>query len=180
MATRKDILIGLLVVLVIASAGVAWVAPWQGERAPEVHFETLDGERFALDELQGHPTIVAFWATTCTICVQEIPHFKALYEELYPEGLELIAVAMEYDPEDQVRAMAKEREMPYRVVLDRDGSIARAFGDIRLTPTTFLIGPNGEILQQRLGMVDTDKMRERLTGLLPGEQVALFEDDRRG
>ena len=171
MTKRKDIWAGLIGVAVIAVAALVWLAPWQAERAPEVRLETLDGDRFALSDLRGQPTVVAFWATTCASCVEEIPHFKDLYAEFADQGFEIIAVAMEYDPPEQVRAMVDDRELPYRVVLDRDGSIARAFGEIRLTPTTFLIGPDGEILQRRLGMVDVERMRERLTGLVPGQPV---------
>ena len=172
MTKRKDIWIGLLLIVVVAAAGLVWLAPWQGDRAPDVRLQTLDGDRFSLGDLRGQPVIVAFWATSCPECVKEIPYFRALHDDFNDQGLEIIAVAMEYDPESQVRAMADDRDMNYTVVLDRDGSIARAFGDIRLTPTTFLIGPDGEILHQRLGKVDMDRMRERITGLLPGEQFA--------
>ena len=176
MTKRKDIWAGLIGVAVIAVAALVWLAPWQAERAPEVRLETLEGDRFALSDFRGQPTIVAFRATTCASCVEEIPHFKDLHAEFADQGFEIIAVAMEYDPPEQVRAMAEDRELPYRVVLDRDGSIARAFGEIRLTPTTFLIGPDGEILQRRLGRVDVERMRERLTGLVPGQPVADLGD----
>ncbi|SEO96098.1 peroxiredoxin family protein [Aquisalimonas asiatica] len=175
MTKRKDVWFILLFAVVVVTAALVWLAPWQGERAPDVRVETLDGERFTLEELRGKPVIVAFWATTCSECVSEIPHFKALYEEYSDQGLELIAVAMEYDPESQVRAMVEDRDIPYTVALDRDGSIARAFGDVRLTPTTFLVSPDGKILSQRLGMVDMDRMRERITGLLPADQVASLD-----
>lgn len=172
MTKRKDVWFILLFMVVVATAALVWFAPWQGERAPDVRVETLDGERFSLEELRGKPVIVAFWATTCPECVREIPHFKALYEEYGDQGLELIAVAMEYDPESQVRSMVEDREMPYTIAMDRDGSIARAFGDVRLTPTTFLIDPDGKIVSQRLGMVDIDRMRDRILGMLPENQVA--------
>lgn len=175
MIKRKDFWGGIVAVAVVVAAGLVWLAPWQSERAPDVRLETLDGERFALADLRGQPTIVTFWATTCTSCVEEIPHLKELYETFHPRGFEIIAVAMAYDPPEQVRAMAEERDLPYRIVLDREGSIARAFGDIRLTPTTFVLGPDGEILQRRLGMLDMERLRDRLEAMVPGEPVALAD-----
>jgi thiol-disulfide isomerase/thioredoxin len=50
--------------------------------------------------------LVTFWATTCPSCIEEIPHLIDLYRELNPKGLEIIGVAMAYDPPEQVRAMA--------------------------------------------------------------------------
>lgn len=168
----KDIVIATTALAIVAGAVLIWLAPWQGERAPDIRLTTLDGETIQLAELRGSPTIVAFWATSCVTCVQEIPHFAALYEELAPRGLEFIAVAMEYDPPNQVEAMVQARNMPYTVAIDSDGSAARAFGEVRLTPTTFVIGPNGEILQRRLGMMDMERLRSRLEDLLPPDGAA--------
>ena len=168
----KDLLIGGVAVAIVAGAALVWLAPWQGERAPDVRMTTLEGERIQLAELRGSPVILAFWATSCVTCVQEIPHFAELYEDLAPRGLQFVAVAMEYDPPNQVQAMVEAREMPYPVSLDSDGSIARAFGDVRLTPTTVVIGPDGQIIQRRMGMMDMERLRARLEEMLPADGAA--------
>ena len=175
MGTRRDWYIAGAAIALVAGAALTWVAPWQGDQAPDVRIETLGGDRFELKDFRGQPVIVTFWATSCVTCVEEIPYFKALHDDLHEAGLEIVAVAMEYDPESQVRAMTEERELPYRVALDRDGSVARAFGDIRLTPTTYLVGPEGEIRQKRLGMVDPERLRERILPLLPEPDLARAE-----
>ncbi|MCC5809281.1 MAG: TlpA family protein disulfide reductase [Ectothiorhodospiraceae bacterium] len=165
----KETLIAVAAVAIIAGAGVVWLAPWEGDRAPDVTFTTLDGDAIQLSELRGAPTLVTFWATTCVTCIQEIPYLQAMQRDYSDRGFNVIAVAMEYDPPNQVRALAEARELIYPVAMDRDGGIARAFGDVRLTPTTFLIGPNGQVLQRRLGMFDEERMREQIERLLPAE-----------
>ncbi|MFO7857428.1 MAG: TlpA disulfide reductase family protein [Ectothiorhodospiraceae bacterium] len=175
MVKRKDFWGVALAALVVAGAAVVWLVPWQGQKAPDVAMTTLEGETFELAELQGQPTVITFWATTCTSCVAEIPHLKDLYEEFRPQGFEIVAVAMEYDPEDQVRTMVSEKDMEYPVVLDNGGRIARAFGDIRLTPTTFVLGPDGTILQRRQGLLDVDRLSQDLETMVPGEPVAVAE-----
>ena len=65
---------------------------------------------------------------TCPACVAEMPDLKKLYKELAPRGLEVIGVAMNNDPPNQVMAMAKERNIPYPVAVDTQGKVAKAFG----------------------------------------------------
>lgn len=172
MVKRKDLIIGVLALMLLAAAAFVWLMPEQGERAPDVTYTTLDGKELAQADLEGRPTLVTFWATTCVSCVQEIPYLVELYEELNPRGFEIVAVAMEYDPPRQVEALVKARGLEYTIALDGDGSVARAFGDVRLTPTTFLINPRGQIVQRRLGLLDMDQLRSRIIDMLPPEQQA--------
>ncbi len=165
----KETLIAVAAVAILAAGALVWIAPWGGDRAPDVAFTTLDGESIRLSDLRGAPTLVTFWATTCVTCIQEIPHLQAMQRDYSGRGFTVIAVAMEYDPPNQVQALAEARELIYPVAMDRDGSIARAFGDVRLTPTTFLIGPDGQVLQRRLGMFDEERMRQQIERLLPTE-----------
>ncbi len=162
----KEILIAVAVIGIIGIVGLIWVAPWEGDKAPEVTFTTLDGDRVQLAELRGAPQLITFWATDCVTCVQEIPHLKNLHAEFSDEGFNVIAIAMSHDQRRQIEAMAEDREMNYPIVLDNDGSLARAFGDVRLTPTTFLVSPRGNILQRRLGMFDENQMRREIRRLL--------------
>ena len=120
------------------------------------------------------PVLVTFWATTCTSCVREIPHLAELYVELAPRGLEIIGIAMHHDRPDQVLAMRKARHIPYPVVLDLQANAARAFGNVRVTPTSFLIAPEGRIMYRRTGALDMARLREAILDLLPQDQVSLL------
>lgn len=76
-------------------------------------------------DLHGKPLIITFWATSCPSCVKEIPHLIALYEQYHPQGIEIIAIAMTYDPPNRVVSMTQEKKLPYHVVLDIKGGIWR-------------------------------------------------------
>jgi len=180
MKKYKDKLIGLFAVVLLAGAAVIWLGPERGDPAPDVTYNTLDGQTLTTAGLAGKPTLVTFWATTCVSCIQEMPHLMALYQELHPRGLQMIGVAMEYDPPKQVEALVKARQVNYPIALDTDGSVARAFGNVRLTPTTFLINPEGRISSQRIGEVDMDQLRDRIIRMLPAEQQASTGDNRQG
>jgi peroxiredoxin len=162
----KDLIIAAFAVALLGLLGYLWFSPSGLKPAPAIALSTLEGGQVNIDQYRGKPLLVTFWATTCPGCVAEIPHFSALYRELGPKGFNIVAIAMAYDPPEQVRFMAKQRAMPYTVALDSDGAAARAFGDVKLTPTTFLIDPQGRIVQQKLGEVDTAQLRRKIVEML--------------
>jgi peroxiredoxin len=164
--TAKNRLAGFLALLLIAGTGYLWLFPSSLHRAPDITLKTIDGEVIDLAALRGQPVLVSFWATTCAVCIMELPQLIALYHELAPKGLQIVAVAMAYDPPNRVVAMRKVRRIPYPVALDIDASVARAFGDIRVTPTTFLIAPDGRVVTHTTGEMDLAKTRQKILTML--------------
>jgi len=162
----KDITIALFAIAVIGVLAYVWFTPSGLKQAPAITVTTLEGQQLSLEQLRGKPVLVTFWATTCPGCVKEMPHLVELQNSLGPRGLKIIALAMSYDPEEQVREMVKLKQLPYTVGLDKDGSAARAFGEVKLTPTSFLIDPQGRIVQQKLGELDMNALHGRIVGML--------------
>lgn len=162
----KDTLIGLFVVALVGVGAFVWFSGAGLKRAPEVEFTLLTGERLKLSALHGQPVLVTFWATTCVGCRREIPHLVELYNALHARGFELVAVAMQYDPPLQVQEFARQKGLPYRVALDIDASAARAFFDVRLTPTSFVIAPDGRIVFEKIGEFEPAAMRALIEKLL--------------
>lgn len=162
---KETLIAGIALVVVLAVAAV-WFMPAGLRQAPPLVGQTLDGRTLTLEQMRGKPVLVTFWATTCPSCIEEMPHLIELYREFNPKGLEIIGVAMAYDPPDQVRAMAAKRQIPYPIVLDAQARIAREFDNVRLTPTSVLISPEGRIVQYRLGLLDLPKLRETIQTLL--------------
>ena len=136
--------------------------------APHVTFTTITGKKIELAKLQGNPVIVTFWATDCPGCIREIPHLIQLYNQFHPLGLEIIAVAMYYDPPNHVVEMTKAKQLPYDVALDLKAEHAYAFGQVQLTPTTFLISSAGIIIKQKTGEFDITDMKHQLENLFKG------------
>lgn len=155
--------------LVIA---LIWLAMVQMPRpiasVPELTLTTLTGNKIDLKALRGKPVVVTFWATDCPSCIKEIPDLLELYQKYQARGLELIAIAMYYDPPSHVVAMSEARHLPYPVVLDLQADYAKAFGQVALTPTTFLIAPDGSIAKQYLGRFDGQEMQHAIETLLEG------------
>ncbi|HFD79655.1 MAG TPA: TlpA family protein disulfide reductase [Gammaproteobacteria bacterium] len=162
----KDVLIGIFAVALLGTLALLWLAPAGLARAPDITLTTLEKQPLPLNEYRGRPLLINFWATTCPGCIKEMPQLVELYRELAPQGLEIIGVAMSYDPPAQVRALVARKQIPYPVALDEDGAAARAFGNVRLTPSNFLIAPDGHIVYQKIGEPDRKKLRTMILELL--------------
>ena len=163
--SKEPVIAGIALVVVLVAMATWFMSP--GLRAaPPLVGKTLDGQTLTLEQYRGKPVLVTFWATTCPSCIEEIPHLIELYRELNPKGLQIIGVAMAYDPPEQVRAMVKQRQIPYPIVLDTQEHIAREFDNVRLTPTTVLISPEGRIAHYRLGLLDMPKLKDSIQKML--------------
>jgi len=130
--------------------------------APEVRFATLSGEALKTSDLRGKVVLVNFWATSCVSCVKEMPRMVETYKKFAPRGYEMVAVAMSYDHPNQVAQFAASHALPFKIALDGDGAIAKSFGDIRVTPTSFVIDRQGRILKQYLGEPEWSELHSLL------------------
>jgi peroxiredoxin len=162
----KDITIAVFALALFGLLGYLWLTPSGLKQAPELGFTTMQGAEIQLAELRGRPVLVTFWATTCPGCMEEMPHLIELYRELQPRGLEIIGVAMYYDPPNQVQTVRERFQVPYPIVLDLRQEAAVAFGNVRLTPTTFLISPEGRIVKQKVGEMDMERVRRDILAML--------------
>jgi peroxiredoxin len=151
----------------VCSFVLVWtLAGCSGERAPESSFVLLDGSNLSAKQLQGKVALVNFWATSCTTCVAEMPELIATYQQYKDKGYETLAVAMSYDPPSYVVNFAQTRQLPFKVAIDNTGAVARAWGDVKLTPTTFLLNKSGEIVKRYVGTPNFPELHQLIEKLL--------------
>ena len=81
------------------------------------------------------------------------------YRRYRNRGFEVIAVAMRYDEPELIDAYVAKQRLPFPVVFDRDGALAREFEGVRATPTTFLIDRSGKRISKTVGIIDFAKLR---------------------
>jgi thiol-disulfide isomerase/thioredoxin len=146
-------------------AGCSDVSDFTG-RAPASSMVLLDGKPFSTDQMKGRVTLVNFWATSCTTCVAEMPELIATYKKYAPRGYDTVAVAMSYDPPAYVVNFAQTRSLPFKVAIDNTGAVAKAWGDVKLTPTTYLVNKKGEIIKRYVGTPDFEAMHALIEQLL--------------
>lgn len=155
MQSRTTRLIAATVTAVaLATVGYLAARGTGHEEAPRVAYTLLDGQQSSLDSLRGKVVLVNFWATSCVTCVKEMPQLVATHEKFKQRGYETLAVAMSYDTPAYVANFAASRKLPFKVALDGTGEVAKRFGDVRLTPTTYVINKRGEIVKRYVGEPD--------------------------
>jgi glutathione peroxidase-family protein len=157
-----------LIVVLACAAGGFWLTSRPLAAAPEVTFSTLTGQQLALSALRGKVVLVKFWATSCVSCVAQMPGNIESFNQYHDKGFEIVAVAMQYDPANYVVNFVDTRKIPFTVALDTMGQAARAFGDVKLTPTAFLIDKQGNILKRYVGDYDKTEFRATLEKALAG------------
>lgn len=136
------------------------------EAAPASTFVLLDGSSRTTADLQGKVTLVNFWATSCTTCVAEMPSLVATYDKYKSRGFDTLAVAMQYDPPSYVVNYTQTRKLPFPVAIDNTGAVAKAWGDVKLTPTTYVVNKRGEIVKRYVGAPDFAELHRLIEKLL--------------
>ncbi|CAB3768107.1 TlpA disulfide reductase family protein [Paraburkholderia humisilvae] len=139
-----------MVVVAGAIAFAGYFAFGSQQHVPDATFTLLSGQKVSTADLKGKVYLVNFWATSCDTCMKEMPQMVDTYNRFKGKGLEFVAVAMNYDAPMYVANYTETRRLPFKVAMD-DGSAAKQFGNVQLTPTTFVIGRDGKILKRYVG-----------------------------
>ena len=146
-------------------AGAAFL--WSGnEAAPASAFVLLDGSTKNTADLKGKVTLVNFWATSCVTCVAEMPKITATFEKYKSQGYGTLGVAMQYDPPSYVVNFVNTRKVPYDIAIDNTGAVAKSWGNVQLTPTSFLVNKRGEVVKRYVGEPNFVELHQLIESLL--------------
>ena len=152
--------------MLIIALGAGLNAHAQTTVAPALTFATVDGQKIRLSDLRGRIVLINFWATSCAICLAEMPDLIQTYQQYRKRGLEVIAIAMSYDQSALIKPYVAKHGLPFPVVWDAKGDIGRSLGNVKATPTTFIVDKKGRLISQTVGIIDFEKLRRLLDDAL--------------
>ena len=161
----KRVLYGAAAAVLVAIGAVVYLGTGS-QSAPQSTFVLLDGSSKTTADLKGRVTLVNFWATSCVSCVAEMPKIVGTFDKYRDRGFDTVAVAMSYDPPSYVVNYAQTRKLPFQVAIDNTGAVAKAWGDVQLTPTTFLVNKRGEIVKRYVGEPNFAELHQLIEKLL--------------
>ncbi|MBX9817157.1 MAG: TlpA family protein disulfide reductase [Burkholderiaceae bacterium] len=161
---KKQIVVASIVAAVALVAGGVWLS--SSKAAPTSTFVLLDGSQKSSASLQGKVTLVNFWATSCVTCVAEMPELVSTFEKYKSQGYGTVAVAMAYDPPSYVVNFVQTRKLPFDVAIDNTGAVAKAWGEVGITPTSYLVNKRGEIVKRYVGAPNMPELHQLIETLL--------------
>jgi len=147
------------------------------KQMPDLTMTTLDGKTITSKELAGKVVIVNFWATWCIPCRTEIPDLVKLQTQ-YKDHMVIIGVLSDDEPGPNVSRFAADYKINYPIVPETKELLA-AFTGIYALPTTFMVGPDGRIMQKHVGQIRPAQieLETRVLAKLPVDAEVEFEPD---
>ena len=133
-------------------AGDGDIPPALAENRAQAN-EIIDGSTEALEaklaDLRGHPVVVNQWGSWCPPCRAEFPFF-AESAEAHAADVAFVGVDIQ-DDRGAAEAFLEEFPTPYPHIFDEDTNAVRSIEWRGVSPTTWFIDEQGEVLHQRPG-----------------------------
>ncbi|WP_337101743.1 redoxin domain-containing protein [Paenibacillus sp. YIM B09110] len=135
-----------------------------GIEPPSFTLANLDGGTTALSDYKGKAVVVNFWGTFCPPCVKEMPEFERQYAKWKDHGLVILAINLSEDTLT-VNNFVRQFDLNYPILRDVSRKTERSYG-LRSYPTTFFIGPDGKIMEIKVGGMTEQEIDDRIERLL--------------
>ena len=168
-----------------ANSGTAQASPsetdppevlMRGRKAPAFILTTIDGKKVSLSDYKGRPVLVNFWATWCGACKLEMPWFEEFRQKYGPQGFEILGIAQDDAPKDEIDKVAKRINVSYPILFP-DAKVAPAYGGVDYLPESFYVGRDGIIQIQTAGLASDslaskDEIETNIKRLIAGGTTA--------
>ena len=112
--------------------------------APDFSLKDLNGRDVSLSSFRDRPVLLVFGTTWCPYCREEIPRIKEIFRQGRATKLEVLNIYIN-EQEAKVSAFAAKYELPYPILLDKDGQVAERY-QVRGVPTIVLLDGQGKIV----------------------------------
>jgi peroxiredoxin len=146
--------------IVIAEVASGSGTSTDGRPAPPLPTTALRPPGVDLAGLRGKPALVDFFASWCDPCAEEAPTLRKLSESL--DGKATVVAVDWDDANGPARAFVRKHGWTFPVLSDPNGSAGESYGvDIGL-PTSFVLDPQGRIVETFRGPQSEARLRQAL------------------
>jgi peroxiredoxin len=124
--------------VVLAGCSVGTSSPAMiGKPAPLVQLYKIDGDQFTLDEYEGQPVVLLFWAQWCSRSRSFIEDLRDAAPALKSKGIAILAVDIDKQEKfADLQAMIRDRQL---------GSFDHAFSGNDIYDQAFIAFGSGEV-----------------------------------
>lgn len=120
-----------------------------------------DGSTITLADYKGRYTFIDFWGTWCQPCVEELPELMSLYDKVNTDSIDFVGIVGQ-DSKERLTKFLKKNPIAWpQIYSDSINKLIETY-NIDGYPSTFLIGPDGTIVDKNLRGA---KLKARLSKL---------------
>ena len=161
----------LLLLLFFGCASTDEKSPEKQNRTKEsksgfsLELETVDGKEFSFESIKGKKhLLIAFWATWCEPCKEELMQMAKMYDE-FSDEFEFVAISTDgEDLIDKVNEFAAESSLPFPVLIDPSGN------------TVSSLIPGGDTVPYSIIVLKDGTIHSKHSGYQPGDEVNLKKE----
>lgn len=117
--------------------------------APDFLLTDLNGDEHRLADYRGKVVIINFWATWCPPCRAEMPSMQKAWEQLEQDDIPMLGINVGED-EDTIFQFTANYPVEFPLLMDKDSEVINQW-PVRGLPTTFVVGPEGNIIYRAIG-----------------------------
>ncbi|MGI6050262.1 MAG: TlpA family protein disulfide reductase [Acetivibrionales bacterium] len=124
-----------------------------------------DGNPVSLSDYIGTPIVLNFWASWCSPCKDEMPHFNKVSEEHSRDELVFLMVNLSDGVRETVEKAKKhveENGYTFTVLYDTELDAAITYA-VRGIPATYFINKEGHIVWGAEGAIDETTLRKAIS-----------------
>lgn len=118
----------------------------------------------SLEQHKGKVIVINFWATWCTPCINELPHFDEISRK-YGDEVAVIALHSHLVTDD-VDAFLSKHDYELTFALDQTGDIIKSYGGSTMLPHTIILDRNGVIVYNAVGSLTLERLESLLDPIL--------------
>ncbi|WP_420932908.1 TlpA family protein disulfide reductase [Alteromonas sp. A081] len=155
--TKTNAVRGFGFVVVILLALCAGIFTYQSQQSD---FETVNGEGYQWHKLEGQWTVINYFAPWCAPCLREMPELNAFNQNL-PEDTLLFAINYDRQTSTQLTEMAYKYTIEVPIIFASENTVLPMEKPPYL-PATFIVGPEGKVVDTIMGEVSEEALRERI------------------
>jgi len=166
LSKRQVVFGGVAVLAAIAGSGLALKKQPAGldmetqQALWNAEFDTPDGQILKMQNLQGRPLVINFWATWCAPCVEEMPLLDIFFRQNVAKGWQMVGLAI--DQPSRVRQYLSQNAISYPIGLAgmTGTELGRLLGnEVGGLPFTVVLDGKGSLIQRKLGKLSAQEIQ---------------------
>lgn len=131
--------------------------------APDFKITDINGNDASLSDFFGKPVVLNFWASWCSPCKSEMPHFQKAFIENPDVNFVMVNAAYK-DTESAVKSFLESGGYTFPVLLDKRGIAFREY-NVSSFPTTYFIDKNGKIVSYTIGKLSEQRLSDGIKAI---------------